>query len=209
VLKQLKHNLRQVYIASNSGKRGFAAKDIQRMASIVAICIAAVVFFIAVIWVRSATTPPPEMFLEIREALLELQQEASQNVEPISASEKIHGIDLDSMPKKMREVRRTIRFVYTIAESQNGLVHTISSQLLKPKSEKYQAQCMIIAMFILNECLGEAGIDLKSIAFEIFRSEIGTHFLEMSLTRDQHQQIMASILAAPPSALDGTKVGPG
>jgi len=141
---------------------------------------------------RRGATPPAAMFGEIRTAILDLQQVASQNILPLEHSQKVTGIDQDQMLRQSCHVRETIRYVYTIEESENGLVHTISSQLLRPKPEKYQVQCMLIAMLTLNQCLEESEIDPKSVEFNIDRSATGTHYVAMSVPREKHDQMMAN-----------------
>ena len=126
---------------------------------------------------RRGATPPAAMFGEIHTAILDIQQVASRNILPLEQSQNVTGIDQDQMQRQSCRVRETIRYVCTIAESENGLVHTISSQLLRPKPEKYQVQCMLIAMLTLNQCLEESGIDPKSVEFNIARSATGTHYV--------------------------------
>jgi hypothetical protein len=76
------------------------------------------------------------------------------------------------------------------------MVHVVSSQLLKPKPEKYQIQCMLLAMLTLNQCLTDAEIDPNSVEFDIDRSATGTHYVAMSLSREQHEKMMAKRSAA-------------
>lgn len=154
--------------------------------SVVIVC--ALAFFL----IRRGATPPAAMFGEIRTAILDLQHIASQAVLPLEATQTVAGIDQDQMLRQSCHIRETIRYVYTIEESENGLVHTISSQLLKPKPEKYQVQCMLIAMLTLNQRLEESGIDPKSVEFNIDRSETGTHYVAMLLPREKHDQMMAN-----------------
>ncbi len=158
---------------------------------IIAICVViagALIFLL----VRRDATPPPAMFEEIRTAILELQRVASQNIFPIEQSRNVTGVDQRQMLRQSCRVRDTIRYVYTIEQSEEGLVHTISSQLTKPKPEKYQVQCMLIAMLTLNQCLEDSGIDPKSVEFNIDRSATGTHYVAMLLPRDKHDQLMAN-----------------
>ena len=148
----------------------------------------AIVFFV----VRRGATPPAAMFAEIRTAILDLQRIASQNVFPIEQRQKVTGSDQDQMLRQSCHVRDTIRYVYTVEETESGLVHTISSQLLKPNPEKYQVQCMLVAVLTLNQCLEESGIDPKSVEFDIDRSATGTHYVAMLLPREKHYQMMAN-----------------
>lgn len=136
------------------------------------------------------------MFGEVRTAILDLQRVASQNIIPLEQAQKVTGIDQEQMLRQTRQVCETIRYIYTVEESQDGVVHTISSQLLKPKPEKYQVQCMLIAMLTLNQCLEDSGIDPKSVEFNIDRSATGTHYVAMLLPRDKHEQMLAHRNAA-------------
>jgi hypothetical protein len=151
---------------------------------------------LAFYWIRRGSTPPAAMFDEMRAAIRELQQIASQNILPLEQTQKVTGIDLEQMLQQSRQVGNIIRYVYTVEEAENGIVHTISSQLLKPKPEKYQVQCMLIAMLTLNQCLEESGIDPKSIEFTIDRSATGTHYVAMLLPPEKHTQMMAHRNAA-------------
>jgi hypothetical protein len=154
--------------------------------SVVIVC--ALAFFL----IRRGATPPATMFGEIRAAILDLQHVASQNIFSLEQTQKVTGIDQDQMLRQSCHVRETIRYVYTIEESENGLVHTISSQLLKKKPEKYQVQCMLIAMLTLNQGLEDSGIDPKSVEFNIDRSATGTHYVAMLLPPEKHDQMMAN-----------------
>ncbi|MCU0709006.1 MAG: hypothetical protein MUF23_11995 [Pirellula sp.] len=151
---------------------------------------------VAYLLLRRGTTPPAAMFAEIRSAILELQGVASKNVFTVEQSQKMTGIDQDRMHQQTCRVRDTIRYVYTIEESATGMVHVVSSQLLKPKPEKYQIQCMLLAMLTLNQCLTDAEIDPNSVEFDIDRSATGTHYVAMSLSREQHEKMMAKRSAA-------------
>ena len=147
---------------------------------------------LAFLLIRRGATPPAAMFGEIRTAILDLQQIASKNILRLEQAQKVTGIDQNQMLRQSCHVRETIRYVYTVEESENGLVHTVSSQLLRPKPEKYQVQCMLIAMLTLNQCLEESGIDPKSVEFNIDRSATGTHYVVMLLPREKHDQMMAN-----------------
>lgn len=145
---------------------------------------------------RRGVTPSVAMFAEIRTAILDLQRVASHNIFPAEQCQKLTGFDQEEMLQQSCHVRDAIRYVYTVGECETGLVHVVSSQLLKPKPEKYQIQCMLVAMLTLNQCLADAGIDPKSVEFGIDRSPTGTHYVSMSLTRDQHDRMMAKRNAA-------------
>lgn len=146
----------------------------------------------AIWWFRSRSSPPASMFVEIRELLREMQKLAAENILPASDGATMAGIDQATMLKHTAQLRKTIRFVYTIEESEAGRTHMVSSQLLLPKPEKYQIQCMLIVMLTMNQCLEEAGIDPQSVSFQIDKSEQGTHYLAMALSEAQHDQLMAA-----------------
>ncbi|OUT57348.1 MAG: hypothetical protein CBB71_15630 [Rhodopirellula sp. TMED11] len=155
--------------------------------------IPAVLFVLgAVWWFRSRSLPPTSLMIEIRELLREMQVVAAENVLPASDGTSVPGIDQATMLKLTAQLRKTIRFVYTIEESDEGLTHRVSSQLLLPKPEKYQIQCMLIVMLTLNQCLEEAVIDPRSVSFQIDKSEQGTHYLAMALSKAQHDQLLAA-----------------
>jgi hypothetical protein len=154
----------------------------------------AIIVILTVSWVvfRRRSTPPVELFGQIRSAILDLQRIASANILSLQQAQKLTGFDQDQMLRQSCHVGDTIRYVYTIEEAQDGLVHTISSQMLKKKNEKYQVQCMLIAMLTLNQSLEAAGIDPKTVEFNIDRSVTGTHYLEMLLSRAQHDQMISN-----------------
>ncbi len=153
----------------------------------------AVTIILTVAWVvfRRRSTPPVELFGKIRSEILNLQRIASANILSLHQAQKLTGFDQNQMLRQSCHVAETIRYVYTIEESENGLIHTISSQMLKRKNEKYQVQCMLIAMLTLNQSLEAAGIDPKTVEFNIDRSVTGTHYLEMLLSQAQHDQMMS------------------
>lgn len=151
-----------------------------------------VILVVAFQMFRRGSTPPVEMFGQIRSAILDLQRIASGNILLLEQSQKLTGFDQEQMLRQSCHVGETIRYVYTIEEAENGLVHTISSQMLKRKNEKYQVQCMLIAMLTLNQSMEAAGIDPKSVEFNIDRSVTGTHYLEMFISRAKHDTLMAN-----------------
>jgi non-ribosomal peptide synthetase component E (peptide arylation enzyme) len=151
-----------------------------------------IILVVALLAFRRGSTPPVEMFGQIRSEILDLQRIASANILSLKQAEKLTGFDQDQMLRQSRHVAETIRYVYTIEEAENGLIHTISSQMLKRKNEKYQVQCMLIAMLTLNQSLEAAGIDPKTVEFNIDRSVTGTHYLEMLISQSKHDQMMAN-----------------
>jgi hypothetical protein len=141
---------------------------------------------------RRGSTPPVEMFEQVRRAILDLQKVAAENILQLEQAQKLTGFDQNQMLRQSCHVAETIRYVYTIEEAENGLIHTISSQMLKRKNEKYQVQCMLIAMLTLNQSLEAAGIDPKSVEFQVNRSVMGTHYLAMFTSREVHEKLIAN-----------------
>lgn len=143
-------------------------------------------------FLREYSTPSVAMFFEIDNALRVLQQEAAKSVFEESSDGMMRGLSPGAMDALARRVGGTIRFVYTISRADGKVIHTISSQRITNRPEKYQIQCMLVALLVLHRQLGEAGIDPKNIEFGMNKSELGTHYLEMALTPDQHAGVMAA-----------------
>lgn len=153
-----------------------------------AVAIACVVGFF---WIRSRANPSVAMLGEIQWAVLDLQIAASRNIVPIERSDKITGFDEEEMDRQCRRVGGMLQFIYTISESEAGMEHLVSSRLLKRKPEKYQVQCMLFVILTLNRRLADAGIDPKSVEFSVDRSDLGTHYVGLTLSRDQHDRMIA------------------
>jgi hypothetical protein len=90
----------------------------------------------------------------------------------------------------------TIRFVYTVEQQDGGFMHLVSSQLKRPKGKKYQVQCMLVVMLVLNRQLGQAGIRQEDMKFEIDESALGTQYVGMLLNADQQARLSAGVTAA-------------
>lgn len=155
----------------------------------IALLLAVVAFFY---W-RNSTTPSIAMFRAIEAAILKLQQIAVTNILPAQPSGGAAGFNPDAMLRQTETLEGVIRFVYTIEHHENGLLHIVSSQLLRHKSLKYQIQCMLVAMLVLNRQLGDADIKQEEVAFDISQSELGTHYASMFLSQEQHDKFVATI----------------
>jgi len=146
-------------------------------------------------WYSRGATLSAAMFDEIRDTILRLQQAAAENVFPLEKGNHLTGIHEEKMARQSSHVGPLIRFVYTIEESPTGLVHVISSQLLRPMPEKYQVQCMLVAMLTLNRQLSDSGTDPQEVEFDIEQSVTGTQYVMMSVTQEQHDRMLAEVAA--------------
>lgn len=153
--------------------------------------IAVAVIIVLVIALRRANSPSVGMMQDVREAVLSLQAVAATQITEVRADGQVLGVSLAAMERQTQRVRETIRFVYTIERDGEQVIHTVSSQLLARKPEKYQIQCMLVALLTLSQQLESAGIDPKTVPFNINRSELGTHFVALALTPDQNAKLLA------------------
>lgn len=140
---------------------------------------------------RGGGTPSVLMFQQIRDAVLSLQAVAATQIAKATDGRKIQGMLQAEMERQTQRVQETIRFVYTIEEDDGHFIHTVSSQLLARKPEKYQVQCMLVVMLTLNQQLEAAGIDPKSVQFDVSRSEMGTHYVTMALSSEHNAKVLA------------------
>ena len=156
-----------------------------------AIFIATVMIIAFVLFLVCDTSSPClRTYLKIRRIIEALQKQAATNITPLNQSEQLGGVDETAMQRQTAQIRNTIRFVYTIDEAPDGIVHMVSSQMLKPKSPKYQVQCMLVVMAVFQQQLQGAGIDPQTIPFNITESETGTQCLAMLLTSSQHSALL-------------------
>jgi len=145
---------------------------------------------IAFVVARNSATPSVAMFQRIRETVLALQKTAALNVQPITDGEHVTGFSEERMMRQTANVNETIRFVYTIEQHEEGFLHMVSSQLLQPKPQKYQIQCMLVVMLTWNQQLGDAGIQQQDVQFDVSQSELGTHYVAMVLRPEQHEAVL-------------------
>lgn len=144
-------------------------------------------------WYWNGGTLSSAMFGEIQDTIVRLQQAAAENVMPLEKGDHLTGINEEKMARQSSHVGQSIRFVYTIEESPTGLVHVVSSQLLRPLPQKYQVQCMLVAMLTLNRQLSDSGTDPQEVEFDIDQSVTGTQYVTMSVTREQHDRMLAEV----------------
>ena len=159
------------------------------------IAVTAILAAMVALLARRSAGPSAVMFQEIRNTVLALQRVAAARVIPGAVGEDGAGLSVDDLRNHSACVRETIRFVYTVEETEGGFLHTVSSQMLAPKPEDYQVQCMLVAMLTLNQQLSEAGLDPDDVGFEVSASEHGTHYLAMLLTAGQHETIVGESAA--------------
>jgi hypothetical protein len=149
-----------------------------------------VVILILFIVSRKRAIPPVEMFKEIGDAIFNLQKKAASNIHVAQDGKDITGISIDKMQNQTLRIQDTIRFVYTIEQNGDEIIHAISSQMLKPKPRKYQLSCMLFVMLTLNKQINEAKINPDDVQFNIDQSELGTLYVNMTLTHSQHDAIL-------------------
>lgn len=140
---------------------------------------------------RGGGTPSVLMFQQIRDAVFSLQAVAATQIAKATDNGNIQGMSQAEMERQTQRVQETIRFVYTIEEDGSHFIHTVSSQLLARKPEKYQVQCMLVVMLTLNQQLEAAGIDPKSVQFDVSSSEMGTHYVMMALSPEHNAKVLA------------------
>jgi hypothetical protein len=150
----------------------------------------ALVVVIALV-LRGGGSPSVLMFQQIREAILSLQAMAATQIVKATDDGKVQGMSQAEMERQTQRVQETIRFVYTIEEDHGHFIHTVSSQLLARKPEKYQVQCMLVVMLTLNQQLEAVGIDPKTVQFDVSRSEMGTHYVAMALSPEHNAKVLA------------------
>jgi hypothetical protein len=156
--------------------------------------IAVVVVAALIVRVRNAT-PSVAMFRAIDRGIQDVQRNAFHNVLPDRKGE-IRCFDEEAMRNQMLVLNETIRFVYTVEQRDSGFVHLVSSQLKRPKGEKYQVECMLVVMLVLNRQLAQVGIKQDEVKFEIQKSELGTHYVAMLLNTEQHERLAAGLATA-------------
>ena len=139
---------------------------------------------------RSGSTPSPQKFQEVRAAIIALQDIANSHIAKDDG--KLHGTTQAEIEKLTRSLWGSIRFVYTIDEEDGQFIHTVSSQLTARKPRKYQIECMLMVILTLNQQLEAAGIDPKTVTFDVAQSELGTHYVAIALAPEQHRALMAS-----------------
>jgi hypothetical protein len=155
----------------------------------------AVIVVVAAVVRRSRATPSVAMFQAIDRGILDLQRKAIANVIPDQHGE-IRGFDEQAARGSTVTLEQTIRFVYTVEQREGSFGHIVSSQLKRPKGKKYQIQCMLVVMLVLNRQLERSGIKPDNVKFEIDESALGTQYVVMILTAEQHGRIASAVTAA-------------
>lgn len=157
--------------------------------------IAGIIILLIIVFVvrQRGATPPLTLWRLIEEAIPPLQRIALTTILPREAPGHITGFDADAMNRQVVSLHETIRFVYTIEKDAERFVHIVSSQMLRPKPPKFQIECMLVVMLVLNRQLGEAGIKHEDVSFEVNQSELGTHYIYMFLSPAQQEQLVAVI----------------
>ncbi|MHA2218769.1 MAG: tetratricopeptide repeat protein [Candidatus Hodarchaeales archaeon] len=152
--------------------------------------IVSVVITIA-LWLRKRG-PSVAMMGRIDKALRTVQKQAAANILPASDEGEALSLDVKTMQKQTITVANTIRFIYTVEEHPEGLLHMVSSQLIKSRSKKYQVECMVFVTIVLRQFqFEEAGIKQDDVKLNIFETEMGTQYVSMLLTSDQHNKLMS------------------
>ncbi len=127
---------------------------------------------------------------------------------------ELRGFDERAALNRTVTVNETIRFVYTVEQRDSSFVHLVSSQLRRPRGKKYQVECMLVVMLVLNRQLAQAGIEQEEVKFEISESALGTHYVGMVLNAEQHARLSVGVTAAaqstgcPPGRVFDTGAGP-
>ena len=144
---------------------------------------------------RARSRPSPDLLLEVEKTVGQLQIKAVHRVKDEIPEGEVETFDAEQMRLNDMTVQDTIRFIYTVERKKGNMLYTISSQLVEPKPHKFQVQCMMIAMIVLNQQLKRAGIRESNVQFKLDRSEIGTDYIYMQLSEGQHEHYKGSLTA--------------
>ena len=155
----------------------------------------AVIIIVGAIIRKSRATPSVAMFHAIERGILDLQRKALADVLPDQQRE-IRGFAEKAALGHTVTLKETIRFIYTVEQREGGFMHLVSSQLKQPRGKKYQMQCMLVVILVLNRQLEQAGIKQDDVKFDIDESAVGTQYVGMILTAEQHGRIMSVVTAA-------------
>ncbi len=155
--------------------------------------VAAVVLVVIVIAVRRARSPSVRVFGEIDAGLVRIQRHAIGNVASATDDGTIRPLSVAEMRESSFNVDRTISFAYTAEQREGGYLHLVSSKLMKPRPAKYQVECMLVAMLVLNRELEQAGLGSDDVGLGVDESETGTQYISLELTPEQHDLFCAAI----------------
>lgn len=167
------------------------------MEYVVAGVVALVAAAVGVVLWRRHNAPSAAMFAAIDQTVRELQRKALRNVLPEQKEGEVAGFDEKKMRDQTASLHDVIRFVYTVEHQQDGFLHVVSSQLKRARSKKYQIQCMLVVMLVFSRELAESGVEQEDVKFQIDESELGTQYVCMLLTPDQHDQLVGTVLNQP------------
>ena len=96
------------------------------------------------------------------------------------------------MARQTGTVQDALRFVYTVERSDQGMLHVISSQLLKRRSQKYQVQATAVVMLLLTQRMRKSGLKEEDVSIDLSESELGTQYVQMRLSSAHHEQFAAA-----------------
>jgi len=154
---------------------------------------------VIVLWLlvrRINSSPSVAMFHAIEFAMGELQRVAVDNVLPEQPEGGVAGFNPEKMEKQTARIGNSLRLVYTVKHHEEGFLHTASSQLVRPAGHKYHTQCTFIIMLVLYEELKECGIPQEDVSISMHESELGTQFVYMELTAEQHERFVGGLRTA-------------
>ena len=156
----------------------------------------AILLIVTVLIRRGGRTPSLAMFRAIEDGISRIQTAALRRVLPEQPEDGVKGFDREAMVEQTIRLQETIRFVYTVEQREDGFGHTVSSQLLKRKGRKYHLQCMLVVILILNRQLSNAGINQDDVAIGVDQSGLGTLYVHMSLSPEQHERFAGALSEA-------------
>jgi hypothetical protein len=168
-----------------------AERDFDRMNPFLIAGVIVGVVIVIVLWRRNSG-PSVIMFEKIDKAIRAVHKPAMDNVRPSSDEGEARGFDESAMQKQIITVADSIRFIYAVEKIPEGFLHTVSSQLQESKNKKYHIQCMLVVMLTLNRRLAEVGIKGDDVKFDVNESAVGTQYVSMLLTSEQHQRFLSS-----------------
>lgn len=160
-----------------------------QIVTLLTIAIIAIAVFVWLKFFRNGRSPSVSLIMAIETAIMQLQQRAFQNVITEDAVSEPNEAQLQAMEHQKMSVQNLIELIYSIEHHEKGFLHVISSRLTVQRPKEFQIQCMLFVMVILTRQLDEFGISEKDVSFDVDQSELGTHYLYMLLTTEQHAKI--------------------
>lgn len=141
------------------------------------------------VWHRGQT-PSDAIWNGIAEAIPQLQRRAVRNILPLQPPGGARDFQPQRAAAQTRRVADTIRLVYTVEQHEHGFLHAVSSQLVRRKSRKFHVHCALVVMLVLERQLTDSGITKEDVAFNVDQSDLGTFYVYMLLSPEQHQQFL-------------------